>query len=155
MDFQVIATFCPRKLHVGRYTGRTVFVFEDIQSDHQFSIARSFSAVLGDRTDHDLLKPISPYVKPPRPRNEQSRPLQIVSGDRPSRFARNPYKVKLRDYRIPPLLESALTEGSLEVGAVIERLPVEYSRQTLAKACYVGVMTTQLWVEEHQASSVF
>jgi helicase MOV-10 len=155
IDFQVIVTFRPRKLHVGRYIGRAVFVFEDIQSDHRFSIARSFSAILGDRSDHDLLKPVSPYVKPPRPQVEQSQALRIVQGDRPSRFAQNPYKVKLGHYKIPSSLESALSVGSSEVGAIIERLPVEYSRRTLAKACYVGVMTTQLWVEEHQATSVF
>jgi hypothetical protein len=152
-EFHIVVTFCPRILHVGRYTARVVFEFEDDDTDQRFFISRSLSAGFGDQTDHELLKPTTPYVKP-NPRGQRTRIGRVIWGDRPSRFARHIYKSKLLVYDTPPALETALTAGSQEVGAVIARLPAAHAPRTLAKANYVSAMSTQLWIEEHQAKYI-
>lgn len=152
--FHIVASFNPRILHVGRYTARAVFEFEDIETQEQFSIARSLSAAFGDQTDHELLKPTAPYTKP-KLQGQRTKIGRIIWGNRPSHFARHIYKVKLPVYNIPPALEAAISIENQNVGAIIDRLPAQHVPQMLSRDSYVSSMSTQLWIEEYQAKSVF
>lgn len=153
VDFHLIVTFAAKTAHVGRYDARVELTFEDAETDQRFTISRSLRANVGDLADHDLLRPSAPYTPPKR----STRPLwkDVVWGERPPRFIRNPYVVKIGPYYIPKDLANALSDELQDIGGILERLPEAYGAQTLAKANYVKVMSALLWIEEHRAKFVF
>ncbi|KAH6905381.1 hypothetical protein BKA70DRAFT_1430987 [Coprinopsis sp. MPI-PUGE-AT-0042] len=51
-----------QKYHIGRYSDEIEVLFEDTKSKAKFDIRRRADAVIGDKHDHETLKPRAPYM---------------------------------------------------------------------------------------------
>lgn len=151
-NVHVVIAFDPTPRHVGAHTGRVTLRFRDVQTSREFTIGRSLRAVYGNPHDQAALGPTAPFV--PRRRGPRLQLGQVVWAVRPPRFARNPYKIKIKVYLIPGDLSKALDTGGRAPGEVMDRLPVIYQPRLLQQKTYTHRMSTMLWMEEHQALCV-
>ena len=85
-------------------------IFEDSQLQTHFVIARTLSAIVGNKVDYDMLKPTAPYV--PRYRGNRQPATDVVEGVMPPAMKAVPYVVGLPRAPILSSLLSTLSTGS-------------------------------------------
>ncbi|KAJ7222058.1 hypothetical protein B0H12DRAFT_1241110 [Mycena haematopus] len=119
MKYSFTVTF--RQNHNGRAENRLEILFEDLQLRKRFIIARILRVVVGDRSDHESLRPIALYK--PRKRTARQPETNVVEGILPPSLKAVPYVVQLPKAPIPANLASALLIGSTtNIVANIRRL---------------------------------
>ncbi|TFK72809.1 RNA helicase [Pluteus cervinus] len=136
--------------YVGRYDDRIEFLFEDLQAKYKFVISRPVRAVVGDRADHQSLRPVAPFV--PRPRTRRQREEDVVAGPPLPEASAIQYTTRLLPANIPPHLADVLSKQSQrEVVAAVKQ---DYLPQILSTATYSRHFKTLVWIEEFQADLI-
>ena len=95
----VLVLFHPS--YVGHYEDTLELVFWHHDLKRRFLITRQVKAVVGDRTDHEQIRPSAPYTGPrrvPRFNIEQAR---IVESNRPPTWTPTVWKERLPEYKVP------------------------------------------------------
>lgn len=128
----------------GRYEDRAEFLFEDIQLKKKFFISRALRVIVGNKADHELLRPRAPYV--PKERLERQLELNIIEGVAPPSLKAIPYVFKLPEAPIPKALLSTLSNGS--VSEMVNRVRKVYLPAVLNSDTYPRHFKHLLWVEE-------
>jgi helicase MOV-10 len=128
----------------GRFQDRLEFVFEDRSLNQRFVIVRDIRGIAGERSDHELLQPIAPYV--PRKWMPRAQEINVIPGIRPPALDAIPWVISLPDALVPKNLSDAVASG--EVKDILERLkrsflPVDFSSDT-----YGRHWKYLLWLEE-------
>jgi len=131
--------------HIGRYEDRLELLFEDTQLKKQFIISRTLKAIVGNKTDHEALKPKSPYI--PRPRTTRQPEKKIVEGVAPPALDAIPYVGRLPRAEIPKPLLSVLS-GSETVAQQIAHIRRVFIPQILNSDTYGRHFKHLLWIEE-------
>ncbi|KAJ7676472.1 P-loop containing nucleoside triphosphate hydrolase protein [Mycena rosella] len=133
-----------RQAYNGREENRLEILFEDVQLKTRFIIARILRVNVGNRADHELLRPLAPYV--PRKRTARQPEAKIVEGVLPPSLKAIPYIVPLPEAPIPHNLAAALSTGSTtSIVADVRRL---YLPPVLDSKSYARHFKHLLWIEE-------
>ncbi|KAJ7512385.1 P-loop containing nucleoside triphosphate hydrolase protein [Mycena galericulata] len=135
-----------RQDHNGRAEDRLELLFEDTQLQKRFLIARVLCVTVGNRADHDLLRPIAPYVA--RKRTNRQPETTIVEGVLPPSLKAVPYVVPLPKAPIPSGLAGALSTGTTT--AIVANLRGLYIPHVLDSRTYSRHFKHLLWIEEHR-----
>ncbi|KAF9457917.1 P-loop containing nucleoside triphosphate hydrolase protein [Collybia nuda] len=138
----VVSVF--KQSHIGRYEDRIEFTFEDVQLKKRFLICRTLRAIIGNKADHQLLRPKAPYV--PRERLERQPVLSVVEGIAPPTLTVIPYAFKLPAANIPKPLLSTLSHGS--VSEMIRNVRRMFLPSVLDSDSYARHFKHLLWIEE-------
>jgi len=146
---QLNVTF--QQSYIGRYEDRAEFLFEDLQLKKRFLISRTLRAIVGNKADHQLLRPKAPYV--PRERVARQPEVTVVEGVDPPSLKVIPYVFKLPKANIPKSLLSTLSScGSFSEG--IKRVKNVFLPSSLDSDTYARHFKHLLWVEEFQMECV-
>ncbi|KAH7908653.1 RNA helicase [Hygrophoropsis aurantiaca] len=133
-----------RHPHIGRLEDRLEILFEDISLKQQFVIVRPVSAIIGSRSDYELLKPRTPFV--PRRKTARKPENDVIPGVKPPSLKAIPYVVKLPLAKPPNDLVAALSEQSdIHVVGQIKRI---FLPQDLNENTYARHFKALLWIEE-------
>ncbi|KAJ7669407.1 P-loop containing nucleoside triphosphate hydrolase protein [Mycena polygramma] len=133
-----------RQAHNGRAEDRLEILFEDVQLRKHFIIARILRVIVGNRDDHELLRPIAPYV--PRKRSARQPETSVVEGVLPTSLKAVPYVVPLPKAPIPSNLASALSTGSTT--SIVTNVRRLYLPPLLDSNTYARHFKHLLWIEE-------
>lgn len=126
-------------------------MFQDLNLDQSFVIVRPLVAIVGNKEDHENLKPRAPYQ--PRKRGTRDIETTIVAGPPPAATRTVKWVTRLPDASIPKNVASILldgdppeeTAGNLQVTILPPRVtPETYGRH----------FQTLLWVEEFRMQYV-
>ncbi|OSX63564.1 hypothetical protein POSPLADRAFT_1045879 [Postia placenta MAD-698-R-SB12] len=132
--------------HLGRYNDRIEFLFEDTVLHKSFAIVRPVKGIVGSQADHNLLKPIAPYV--PRKRTARDPEKDVVPGVPPPALGAIKYVVKLPQAEIPKRIADALSRGS--PSHIINFFRTSIMPSVLNSATHGRYMKTLIWTEEHR-----
>ncbi|KAJ7746485.1 P-loop containing nucleoside triphosphate hydrolase protein [Mycena maculata] len=135
-----------RQEYNGRDENRLEILFEDLQLRKRFIIARILRVTVGNRADHELLKPIAPYV--PRKRTTRQPETNIVEGVLPPSLKAVPYVVPLPEAPIPNGLAAALSTGTTT--DIVANLRRSYLPPILDSNTYPRHFKHLLWIEEYR-----
>jgi helicase MOV-10 len=135
-----------RAIHNGCYEDRIVLVLEDVSLGQQFVVSRPLRAIVGNKEDHELLKPKSPFVLRKRTRREPE--TEVISGEAPASTRAIPWVVKLPLGEIPKALAATLSRGSH--ADVMRALETSILPSVLTTNTYNRHHKTLLWVEEYR-----
>ncbi|KZT00672.1 P-loop containing nucleoside triphosphate hydrolase protein [Laetiporus sulphureus 93-53] len=130
----------------GRYEDRIELVLRDTALNKTFIIVRPVRVTVGSKADHDLLKPVAPYI--PRKRTRRDPELDVIPGVPPPALRAVPYVTKLPWAEIPKRISAALAQGSLDQQIAFFR-DTELPR-VLNSANHSRHFKTLLWIEEHR-----
>jgi len=122
-------------------------IFFDTQSKRRFPICKPLAAIVGNKEDFELLKPVAPYV--PIKLGQPEPVHEIVPGRRPESIAPVEWFTKLEKYDIPKPLKTILEiPNTADQIRLIKRdfLPKELTADAHTKWFHV-----QLYLEEHQS----
>ncbi|KAJ7484319.1 P-loop containing nucleoside triphosphate hydrolase protein [Mycena latifolia] len=137
-------TVTVRQDHNGRAEDRLEILFEDSQLKKRFVIARILRVIVGDRADHESLRPIAPYV--PRKRTTRQPETNVVEGVLPPALKAVPYIAPLPKAPIPNNLAAALSTGSTPT--IVANLRRLYLPPILDSNTYARHFKHLLWIEE-------
>ncbi|KAJ6469382.1 P-loop containing nucleoside triphosphate hydrolase protein [Mycena sanguinolenta] len=133
-----------RQDHNGRAENRLEILFEDLQLHKRFIIARILRVVVGDRSDHETLRPVAPYKA--RKRTARQPETKVVEGILPPSLKAVPYVVPLPKAPIPVNLASALSTGSTT--SIVANLRRVFLPSVLDSNTYARHFKHLLWIEE-------
>ncbi|EIN09073.1 P-loop containing nucleoside triphosphate hydrolase protein [Punctularia strigosozonata HHB-11173 SS5] len=146
-DLHVVVKFTQHPPQRGRYEARLEIVFEDADASRRFEISRIIKAVVGDPQDHELLKPVAPYVKPTRRRRTAE--TEVVQAELPPSLSRIQYRRKLPDAKIPDALLSVL-EKRASSQQITGRIREGHLPPALNETSYSTWYQTLIWAEEYK-----
>ncbi|RDB30431.1 putative helicase MOV-10 [Hypsizygus marmoreus] len=135
-------TFCQN--YAGRCQDRLELVFEDTQLKTRFTIARPLFGIVGNKADHERLRPVAPYV--PRKKSARQPELMVVEGIRPPALKAVPYVVPLPRAAIPGGLATTLSTGS--PANILSRVQSVFLPPELNTQGYARHFKHLLWIEE-------
>ncbi|KAJ7096057.1 RNA helicase [Mycena epipterygia] len=133
-----------RQEYNGRAENRLEILFEDLQLKKRFIIARTLRVIVGNRADHDLLRPIAPYI--PRKRTARQPETNVVEGVLPPSLKAVPYIGSLPKAPIPSGLAAALSTGSTT--SIVTNLRRLYLPPIFDSDTYARHFKHLLWIEE-------
>ncbi|KAJ7636873.1 P-loop containing nucleoside triphosphate hydrolase protein [Roridomyces roridus] len=136
-----------RQDYNGRVEDRLEILFEDLQLRKRFIIARTLHVVVGNRADHEAMRPIAPYV--PRKRNAAQPELDVVEGVAPPSLKAIPYVGKLPKAPIPAGLAATLSFNG-PTASIIGDLRPQYLPYVLDSKTYARHFKHLLWIEEYR-----
>lgn len=126
-------------------------IFEDTQLQTHFVIVRTLSAIVGNKTDYDMLRPTAPYV--PRYRGNRQPATDVVEGVMPPAVRAVTYVVELPHAPIPSSLLSTLSTGSQS--QILTRVKSVYLPRTFDTQSYARFFKHLLWIEEFWMEYVY
>jgi helicase MOV-10 len=126
-------------------------MFEDAKLRKRFLISRPLQAVIGNKADHELLKPKAPYQ--PRTRTLRQPETEVVPGVPPPAQDAIPWTVQLPLAKIPQALASTLLTGSFS--EVLGGVRKSFMPKTFDSQTYGRHFQSVLWVEEHRMEYVY
>ncbi|KAH9948070.1 P-loop containing nucleoside triphosphate hydrolase protein, partial [Amylocystis lapponica] len=130
----------------GRYEGRIELVFMD-HSQRRFIIVRHVQAVVGNPTDHQLLKAEVPYTG--RKRVPWKSAKHFFPGRRPPAIDAVPWKKKLAQVPIPePIMEALKMRAAPE--EIIQSIRAQILPKTFDATTHGPYFKTLLWIEEYR-----
>ncbi|TFK80574.1 P-loop containing nucleoside triphosphate hydrolase protein [Polyporus arcularius HHB13444] len=132
-----------RHTQLGRYDARLEFTFRAAAGN--FVIARRLRIAVGDYEDHELLKPVTPFVRSRRMHWSVDGP--VLPGVAPPREIMN-WRRELRHFPIPGELAEILQIRSPQ--DTIDRLRERCFHDGLSQANHLDYFATLLWIEEHR-----
>jgi len=125
-------------------------IFEDTQLQTRFVIARTLSAIVGNKVDYDMLRPTAPYV--PRYRGNRQPATEVVEGVMPPAVRAVPYVVELPHASIASSLLSTLSTGSQS--QILARVKTVFLPRTFDTQSYARFFKHLLWIEEFKMEYV-
>lgn len=128
----------------GHYFDRLELVFEDKNLRQRFSIVKTYKAVVGNRADHELLRPKAPYK--PRVRDAREEAKEVVPGVAAPALKVIPWVVALPQAFVPKDLYRILSSGP--VGQVIKEVRRAFLPRELIADTYGRHFKSLLWCEE-------
>ncbi|KAH6905384.1 RNA helicase [Coprinopsis sp. MPI-PUGE-AT-0042] len=138
-----------QKYHIGRYSDEIELLFEDTKSKAKFVIRRRLSAIIGDKHEHETLKPRAPYVSPVKVGRDPE--MHVVPGIAPPALAAVRYVVTLPLAAIPQYISAILDQDKplrQKLAQIQKFHPAKFN---------VGTYTTHfknlLWYEEQKTES--
>jgi helicase MOV-10 len=137
----ITITFNPS--YEGRHEDTLELNFQDVVRNEQFSITRRLRAVVGSRSDQQMLKPKAPFVK----RKFVPLPLEgtIISPLRPPTWSETKWVTFLSEYKAPiELINAAYPPHGRKVDTRSLVPPV------LNENTYGRRFQNLLWIEEEQ-----
>ena len=135
-----------RTPHSGRYEDRVEILFEDQALLQRFVIVRPIKVIVGDKADHELLRPTAPYV--PRKRTDRAPEINVLLGPTPPALEAIKYVVKLGKAEIPKRLATALSSGSnADILGQVRRM---FLPGTWDLSSYGRHFKYLIWVEEYK-----
>lgn len=136
--------------HYGRYEDRLEVLLEDQKLQQRFVIVRRLRAIVGNKEDHELLKPQTPFV--PKKRFARQPETDVIAGIMPSTTRAISYTVALGKANIPQgLLDSLLGGSFFEILGRVKRIHLPHRQ---ASDTYSRQFKTLLWVEEYRMGYV-
>ncbi|KAL0572130.1 hypothetical protein V5O48_009828 [Marasmius crinis-equi] len=132
--------------YYGRAEDRLELVFQDTRLRTQFMIARTLRVHVGSQSDHNDLKPRSPYT--PKKRTARQPETEVVPGELAPSMQAIPYIGKLPPALIPSLVVRTLSSGTTK--EIIARMQKVYLPQLLNSDGYGKHFKHLLWAEEFQ-----
>ncbi|KAF4616960.1 hypothetical protein D9613_008723 [Agrocybe pediades] len=141
----IFVTF--KQAHFGRYEDRLELTLEDTQLKRRFLIARTLRAIVGNKTEHEALRPRAPYV--PRTRSKPKRILNVVDGPPPPALTAVRYVVSLPQAKIPAFLETALA-GSGSTSRLSSHIKKVFMPASLHSGTHGSFFKNLLWIEEYK-----
>lgn len=142
-----------REANNGHYEDRLEIIFEDERLGQRFIIVRPVRAIIGNKEDHELLKPVAPFI--PRKRIARDPETEILEGVLPPTLKAIPYVVKLAQSEIPKNLSLSLSTGSGSLSDVIGRVRRIFLPKSWDSNSYGRHFKNLLWVEEYRMECVF
>ena len=136
-----------KQAYIGRYQDRLELIFEDTQLKKRFIITRALKAIVGNKTEHEALRPKAPYV--PRSRSQRDPILQIVEGIKPPANSAIPYVGRLPKAQIPTRLQTLLSSKD-PVSKVTAQIRKIFIPNVLNSESYGQHFKHLLWIEENQ-----
>ncbi|THH18849.1 hypothetical protein EW146_g2196 [Bondarzewia mesenterica] len=137
----------------GRYKDSLEIIFQDTVLGKQFAIVRSLQAIVGNKSDHQLLKPSAPYV--PRVRTERDAEISVVAGVLPPALTSNVWVNKLPKSQIPSSLSSILSRADGPLSGVIKELKQSVLPRIVNANTYAQHFKALLWIEEYRMEYAF
>ncbi|KAF8804655.1 RNA helicase [Phlegmacium glaucopus] len=134
-----------KQVHIGRYQDRLELIFEDTQLKKRFIITRALKAIVGNKAEHEELRPKAPYV--PRSRSNRIAVLEVVEGVKPPATSIIPYVVPLPQAPIPDRLRSILS-GKDSVAKITGQIKNIFIPRDLDSSSYGQHFKHLLWIEE-------
>ncbi|KZV99658.1 P-loop containing nucleoside triphosphate hydrolase protein [Exidia glandulosa HHB12029] len=134
---------------VGRFEDRLELTFQDVHLHQRFAIVRPVSCIVGNREDHDAIKPVAPYVPRVRSAVIPEHTLEIDEAPKPPALAAVRWVVRLPAYDIPPALEEVIATSG-RGWDLIRRLKTDFLPSRLRTDSYTRFFQTLLHVEEAQ-----
>ncbi|KAF5383148.1 hypothetical protein D9615_005012 [Tricholomella constricta] len=135
-----------RQNYIGRCQDRAEFLFEDAQLRTRFVIVRQLEGIVGNKEDHERLRPVAPYI--PRAKTARQLELDVVEGVRPPSMKAVPYVVPLPRALIPSQLAMTLSTGSQQ--HKLARIRSVFLPREFDSSGYDRQFKHLLWIEEHQ-----
>ncbi|CAK5278608.1 unnamed protein product [Mycena citricolor] len=132
--------------HNGRAQDRLELEFEDRQLGRRFVIMRTLAVIVGDRDDHENLRPSAPYV--PRKRTARQPETNVVEGVAPPSLRVIRYVVVLPESPIPKALSAALATGT--ASSIVQNMRTVFLPPVLNSDTYPRHFKHLIWIEEHQ-----
>ncbi|KAJ8688713.1 hypothetical protein PTI98_013472 [Pleurotus ostreatus] len=142
---QVHVTF--RQTYTGRYHDRVDILFEDSQLKKRFTISRPLTAIVGNKEDHDMLRPKTPFV--PQKRLARQPEVDVVPPELPASTKAVPYVVPLPLALIPRHFSNIFTSGSY--AHVLHTIRKSFLPQSFNSESYGRHFKHLLWTEEFQS----
>ncbi|KAF5329141.1 hypothetical protein D9611_013223 [Ephemerocybe angulata] len=136
--------------YIGRYEDRLELVFEDRQLQKQFYITRPLRAIVGDKADHEALKPVAPYV--PRQQTNRIPETTVVEGVAPPSTQSIKYVSKLPLATIPPNL-LAILRDTKSIAKQLEEIKKLFVPRDFNSDTYARFFKNLLWIEEHRSEA--
>jgi helicase MOV-10 len=134
---------------VGRYQDRLELLFEDTKLKKKFIITRSLKAIVGNKGEHEALKPKTPYI--PRSTSSKRSPiLEVIEGIKPPAASIIPYVGRLPRANIPAPLEKVLTSKD-SVAKVTARIKSAFMPKAFNSVSHGQHFKNLLWIEEFRA----
>ena len=137
--------------YLGRSEDRLELLFQDTQLRTRFMISRTLRVHVGSQSDHNDLKPKSPYT--PKKKTARQPEVEVVPGEPAPSLNAIPYVGKLPLALIPSLVARTLSSGSKK--EIIERMQKVYLPRVLDSAGYGKHFKHLLWAEEFQMECAF
>ncbi|KAH6887860.1 RNA helicase [Coprinopsis sp. MPI-PUGE-AT-0042] len=88
----------------GKYEDTLELVFIHLDLKRTFLITRDVTATVGDREDHEQIRPSAPYTGPRVAPRFRINPSQIIASLRPPTWTKTPWKDRLPEYKVPQRL---------------------------------------------------
>jgi helicase MOV-10 len=132
----------------GQFQDRLELIFWDLNSTRRFAIVKNLTAIVGNKEDYDLLKPIAPYV--PFKQVQRDPIKEFIPGRRPEAIAPVKWVVKFQDYHVEDALKEVLAlRSTAEKMRLIKAgfMPLLFQAETHASWFHV-----LLQLEEHQSA---
>ncbi|KAK7684935.1 hypothetical protein QCA50_011770 [Cerrena zonata] len=142
-DFRIDISF--KQQYLGRYEDRLEIVFEDLSLNSSFVIVRPLSAIVGNKEDHENLKPRAPYQ--PRKRGSRDPETSVIAGPPPPATKTVKWVTRLLPFDIPKNIASILLEGD-PPAETAGNLQLTILPPHLNVNTYARHFQTLLWVEE-------
>ncbi|KAJ7054531.1 P-loop containing nucleoside triphosphate hydrolase protein [Mycena amicta] len=135
-----------RQGFLGRAEDLLEIIFEDVQLRKRFAIVRTLSGHVGNREDHDAIRPVAPYV--PRKRTDRQPETTVVEGVFPQSRKAVPYVGTLPKAPIPTNLASILSTGNTK--NIVDTVRKLYLPSVFDSNGYGRHFKQLLWIEEHR-----
>ena len=133
--------------HFGIYEDRLELIFEDVNLNQRFLIARQLRAIIASPGYTELLPKI-PFV--PKKRTARDQVREIVAGDPPPALGVIRYIGKLPKALIPSYISSALKDGG-SITNIIAQFRSSILPRSLEDVTYGRHFKALLWTEEYRS----
>ncbi|KDR68388.1 hypothetical protein GALMADRAFT_78731 [Galerina marginata CBS 339.88] len=134
-----------KQTYIGRYEDRLELIFEDTRLKKRFVIVRTLKAIVGNKAEHEAMRPKAPYV--PRTRSTRKRILEVVEGIRPPALTAVRYVVPLPKANMPTQLQFVLA-GSESTSRCTSHIRKVFLPASLTSNTYGRHFKLLLWIEE-------
>jgi helicase MOV-10 len=135
-----------QKYHIGRYSDEIELLFQDTRSQEKFLIRRQLHAIIGDRHEHETLRPKAPYVPPVKVGRDPE--VNVVPGIAPPALFAVRYVVTLPLATIPQYISAILDQDKplrQKLAQIQKFHPTKFNVGT-----YATHFKNLLWYEEQK-----
>lgn len=133
--------------YIGRYEDRLELLFDDTQLKKRFIITRALKAIVGNKDEHEELKPKIPYNL--RSMSKRSPILEVVQGIKPPANFIITYKARLPIAHIPSRLATILSSRD-SIAKIIAQVKSVFMPEVFNSKSYGQHFKQLLWIEEYR-----
>jgi helicase MOV-10 len=131
----------------GRFQDRMELMFSNTVDQRQFAIVKPVHITVGNRSDHEQLQPVSPYIPKKKTKREQEK--DVIEGSRPRPIAAVKWVKPLPEYPIPKPLQTILDIPSMKDRKRL--LQTGFVSAVLSSETHARRFHVLLLMEEHQS----
>lgn len=131
----------------GQFQDRLEIFFFDTLSRRRFAIVKPLSAIVGNKEDYELLKPIAPYE--PLVISKREVIKEIIPGEHPPSAANAVWVRQLEQYKISKAFKTVLDMVSM--GDKLRMIRAGFMPRQLTTETHARWFHALLHIEEHQS----